>query len=256
MDYKNLKVEITTGVAVVTINRPSALNALNSAFFTEFNDFLNTIGKDDSIKVLVVTGEGKAFAAGADIAEMEKMNIAQAYCFSMVGHQTFNRLEKMEIPVIAAVNGFALGGGCELAMACDFRIASTQAKFGQPEVTLGLIPGYAGTQRLSRLSGMGNALYLIMTGEMINAEEALTMGLVQKIVAPETLMEEVKKIAQKMAGNGSHAIPKAKEVIRRGREIPQSDGGKLESEAFSNLFDYPSTKEGMRAFLEKRKPKW
>jgi enoyl-CoA hydratase len=256
MDYKTLKVTITEGVATATISRPEALNALNSAFFNEFNDFLNIIGKDDTVKVLVITGEGKAFVAGADIAELEKMNVSQACCFSQMGQKTFFRLEKLEIPVIAAVNGFALGGGCELAMACDFRIASTLAKFGQPEVTLGLIPGYAGTQRLSRLAGMGNALYLILSGDLINAEDAMKIGLVQKIVPPESLLDEVMKIAKKMASNGSHAILKGKEVIRRGREISLEEGSKLEAEAFSKLFDYPSTKEGMKAFLEKRKPNW
>jgi enoyl-CoA hydratase len=256
MEFKNLKVEISEGVALITISRPAALNALNSAIFAEFNDLLNIIGKDDTIRILVITGDGKAFVAGADIAEMANMNFDQACSFSTMGQNTFLRLERLEMPVIAAVNGFALGGGCELALTCDFRIASTAAKFGQPEVSLGLIPGYAGTQRLSRLAGMGNALYLILTGEMITAEQALSMGLVQKVVAPEMLMEEAMKIARKMASNGSHAIRKAKEVIRKGREVSLQDGSKLESEAFSKLFDYPSTKEGMTAFLEKRKPNW
>ena len=256
MEYKNLKIDISEGVALLTINRPAAMNALNSAFFAEFNDLLNSIGKDDTIRILVITGEGKAFVAGADIAEMANMNFDQAYSFSQMGQKTFLRLEKMEIPVIAAVNGFALGGGFELAMACDFRIASSSAKFGQPEVNLGLIPGYAGTQRLSRIAGMGNALFLILTGEMITAEEALRTGLVQKVISPETLMEEVMKIARKIASNGSHAIRKAKEIIRKGREIPFQEGSKMESEAFSSLFNYPSTKEGMMAFLEKRKPNW
>ena len=256
MEFKNLKVEISDGVALITISRPAALNALNSAIFTEFNDLLNRIGKDDTIRILVITGEGKAFVAGADIAEMANMNFDQACSFSRMGQKTFLRLERLEIPVIAAVNGFALGGGCELALACDFRIASTSAKFGQPEVSLGLIPGYAGTQRMSRLAGMGNALYLILTGDMITADDALHMGLVQKVVAPELLMEEVMKMARKMASNGSHAIRKAKEVIRKGREVSLEEGSKMESEAFSKLFDYPSTKEGMTAFLEKRKPNW
>lgn len=255
-EYKNLKIEISEGVALVTINRPAAMNALNSEFFDSFNELLNKIGKDDSVKVMVITGEGKAFVAGADIGEMADMNLTLACCFSEMGQQTYLRLEKMEIPVIAAVNGFALGGGCELAMACDFRIASSAAKFGQPEVGLGLIPGYAGTQRLSRLAGMGNALYLILTGEMINADEALRMGLVQKVFPPETLMEEVMKMARKIASNGSKAIIKAKEIIRKGREIPFAEGSKMEAEAFSKLFDYPSTKEGMKAFMEKRKPNW
>ncbi|MCX6243202.1 MAG: enoyl-CoA hydratase-related protein [Bacteroidetes bacterium] len=256
MEYRNLKVELLNGVALITISRPAALNALNSEFFTEFNDLLNELGKDTSIRVMVITGEGKAFVAGADIAEMANMNYDQACCFARTGQKTFLRLEKMEIPVIAAVNGFALGGGCELALACDFRIASSLAKFGQPEVNLGLIPGYAGTQRLSRLAGMGNALFLILSGETITADDALRMGLVQKVVPAETLMEEVMKLATKMASNGSHAVRMAKEIIRKGRETTLHDGSNLESEAFSKLFDYPSTKEGMKAFLEKRKPNW
>ena len=255
-EYKNLKVETADGVKLVTISRPGAMNALNSEFFTEFNELLNELVRDESTKVLVITGEGKAFVAGADIAEMVNMDFKKACSFSTIGQKTFLRLEKMPIPVIAAVNGFALGGGCEFAMACDFRIASSTAKFGQPEVSLGLIPGYAGTQRLSRLSGLGNALFMILSGEMITAEEAYHIGLVQKIFPPETLMEEVMKIARKIAMNGSHAIVRAKETIRKGREVTLQEGSKLESEAFSKLLDYPSTKEGMTAFLEKRKPNW
>lgn len=256
MDYQILKINIDEGVAVVTISRPQALNALNSAFFREFNDFLNEVGKNGKIKVVVITGEGKSFVAGADIAEMSNFNYEKACGFSKMGKITFNRLEKLEIPVIAAINGFALGGGCELAMACDFRIASRDAKLGQPEINLGLIPGYDGTQRISRLSGIGNALFMILTGEMISAEDAFSMGLVQKVVEPEQLMEYVMKIAKKMASNGSNAIIKSKEVVRRGFEKSMLDGSRLESEAFSKLFDYPSTREGMMAFLEKRKPNW
>ncbi len=256
MEYQILKVTISDGVALVTIARPEAMNALNSAFFREFNHFLDEAGKTSSIKVIVITGEGKSFVAGADIAELANFNYDKACGFSRLGKITFNRLGKLEIPVIAAVNGFALGGGCELALACDFRIASHEAKFGQPEVNLGLIPGYDGTQRLSRLAGLGNALFAILTGEMINAEEALAMGIVQKIVEPAQLMEYTMKIAKKMAANGSNAVIKGKEVIRRGYEKTMLDGSRLESEAFSKLFDYPSSKEGMMAFLEKRKPNW
>lgn len=256
MDYDILKVKIEEGVALVTISRPEAMNALNSLFFKEFNDFLNDAGRHNEIKVIVLTGEGKAFVAGADIAELANFNYEKACGFSKMGKITFNRLEKMEIPVIAAINGFALGGGFELAMACDFRIASREAKFGQPEVNLGLIPGYDGTQRISRLAGLGTALFMIMTGEMVTADEAFAMGLVQKIVEPEKLMEYTMKIALKMASNGSPAVTKSKEVIRRGFEKTMLEGSRLEAEAFSKLFDYPSSKEGMKAFLEKRKPNW
>lgn len=256
MDYQVLKVQVADGVALVTIARPEAMNALNSAFFREFNDFLNDAGRDSSIRVIVITGEGRSFVAGADIAELSGFNYEKACGFSKMGKITFNRLEKLEIPVIAAVNGFALGGGCELALACDFRIASREAKFGQPEVNLGLIPGYDGTQRLSRLAGLGNALFMILSGEMVSAEEAFSMGIVQKIVEPDQLMDYVMKIAKKMAANGSNAVIKGKEVIRRGHEKTMLDGSRLESEAFSKLFDYPSSHEGMKAFLEKRKPNW
>lgn len=256
MEYTILKLSVADSVAVATISRPEAMNALNSEFFLEFNDLLDQVSKNSDIRVLVLTGDGKAFVAGADIAELSDMNRKESFCFSKTGQDTFLRLEKLEIPVIAAVNGYALGGGCELAMACDFRIAAKSAKFAQPEMTLGLIPGYAGTQRLSRLTTLGDALYMILTGEMISAEEAARIGLVQKVVEDDQLMEVTLKMAKKIASNGSRAIPLAKEIIRKGRELPFKEASKTESEAFGKLFDYPSTKEGMRAFLEKRKPNW
>jgi enoyl-CoA hydratase len=256
MEYTIIKTDIKGGVAVAAISRPEALNALNSEFFLEFNDLLDNVGKNPEIKVLVITGEGKAFVAGADIAELSDMARKESFCFSKTGQDTFHRMEKLEIPVIAAVNGYALGGGCELAMACDFRIAGKSAKFGLPEMTLGLIPGYAGTQRLSRLTGLGNAMFMILSGEMITAEDALRIGLAQKVVEDELLMDTTLKIAGKIASNGSRAVPTAKEIIRKGIEMNFKEASKMESEAFSKLFDYPSTKEGMKAFLEKRKPNW
>jgi enoyl-CoA hydratase len=256
MEYSILKINFSGKQAVVTISRPAALNALNTIFFKEFNDFLDQLEKRDDIKVLVITGEGKAFVAGADIAEMAGMNSEEGYRFSAMGQRTFDRLENLQIPVIAAVNGYALGGGCELAMACDFRIAGKNAKFGQPEVNLGLIPGYAATQRLSRLCGLGNALHLLMTAETISAEDALRIGLVQKVTEPESLMEEVSKIAEKICSNGSEAIGKIKKVTREGFSLDFLRASELESREFGRLFDQPSTKEGMKAFLEKRKPEW
>ena len=202
MELTQLKVEKAGGIATLTISRPSALNALNSQFFTEFNYLLDTLKKDDELRVLIITGEGKAFVAGADIAEMQGMKQKEGYDFSKVGQETFSRLDNCEFVVIAAVNGFALGGGCELTMACDFRIASTKAKFGMPEVSLGLIPGYGGTQRLSRLVGLGNALYLTLSGQLVDATEALRIGLVQKLSEPENLLQETKEIAQKIMGQG------------------------------------------------------
>jgi enoyl-CoA hydratase len=186
---------------------------------------------------------------------MADMSPEQGLAFSKSGQATFRRLEKMEIPVIAAINGYALGGGLELAMGCDVRIASVKAKFGQPEVNLGMIPGYAGTQRLSRLVGMGNALYLLMSGEMIGAEEALRMGLVQKLTEPEQLMEEAMRYAGIVATKGPSAVKKVKYVTRFGHEMDFEDGCSLESEFFSSQFKAEG-EEGMKAFLEKRPPKW
>ena len=211
MDYHILKPERFGAVEVVTISRPEALNALNSEFFREFNTYIDDIIANDHIKVLVITGEGKAFVAGADIAEMADMTPSMAKGFSEKGQQSFFRLEELPIPVIAAVNGYALGGGCELAMACDIRLASTKALFGQPEVTLGLIPGYAGTQRLTRLIGMGNALKSILSGDPFNAEDALRFGLVQQLCDPDKLLEEAIGLAQRIASRG----PKAVRMVKR-----------------------------------------
>lgn len=256
MNYQILKIQITDRIASVTISRPAALNALNTDFFKEFNHFLDDLEPRDDVKVLVITGEGKSFVAGADIAEMVHMNSEEGYAFSTFGQRTFDRLEQLRIPVIAAVNGYALGGGCELAMACDFRIASKMAKFGQPEINLGMIPGYAATQRLSRLTGLGNALYLILTADTITAEDALRIGLVQKVTEPELLMEEVMKMASKIARNSSQAAPTSKRIIRSGIATDFKDASEVEAIEFGKQFDDEATKEGMRAFLEKRKPNW
>lgn len=256
MEYKILKIQIADRIAVVTISRPAALNALNTDFFKELNHFIDDIGPREDVKVLVITGEGKSFVAGADIAEMVHMNPDEGYAFSTYGQRTFDRLEQLPIPVIAAVNGYALGGGCELAMACDFRIASKLAKFGQPEMNLGMIPGYAATQRLSRLTGLGNALYLILTAETITADDALRIGLVQKVTEPELLLEEVMKLATRMANNGSQAVPVSKQVIRKGISMDFKDASEMEAVEFGKQFDRAPTIEGMKAFLEKRKPNW
>lgn len=256
MNYQILKIEIADRIAVVTISRPASMNALNTDFFKELNHFLDDLEPREDVKALVITGEGKAFVAGADIAEMVHMNEAEGYAFSTFGQRTFDRLENLRIPVIAAINGYALGGGCELAMACDFRIASKSAKFGQPEMNLGMIPGYAATQRLSRLTGLGNALWLILTADTITADDALRIGLVQKVTEPETLMEEVMKLATKMASNGSDAVPTSKRVIRDGIALNFRDASELEAVEFGRQFSHPATKEGMKAFLEKRKPNW
>jgi len=255
MEYHILKLDVQNSIAIVTLSRPQALNALNSMFFSEMDDLILSISLRKDIKVMIITGEGKAFVAGADIAEMVDMSPEQGSNFSRIGQNTFRSLEKMEIPVIAAINGFALGGGCELAMACDFRIASSAAKFGQPEVNLGLIPGYAATQRLSRLVGLSNALFLLLTADMINAEEALRIGLVQKVVEPDKLIEEALAIANKIVSKGPKAVRKIKAVVRTGILTDFMSGCELESKEFGSLFGNEGA-EGMRAFLEKRKPNW
>ncbi len=257
MDYNILKKEINEGVALITISRPKAMNALNTAFFDEMNSMLDELQSDDDVKVMVLTGDGKAFVAGADIAEMVNKDQAAGQAFSKYGQETFDRVEAMPFPVIAAVNGFALGGGCELAMSCDFRIASSKAKFGQPEVSLGLIPGYAGTQRMARLIGKADAMYLLLTADMIGAEDALRLKLVQKVFEPEMLMEEVMKIAKNIASKGPQAVRKVKEVTRMGLNASFAEGSDMEAKHFGTLFGEGSEgKEGMTAFLEKRKPNW
>lgn len=257
MNYEILSCQITNGIALVTISRPKAMNALNTRFFNEMDHMVEEISNNKDVKVMIITGDGKAFVAGADIAEMVNKNGEEGTAFSELGQNTFSSFGRMDIPVIAAINGFALGGGLELAMGCDFRIASTKAKFGQPEVNLGLIPGYAGTQRLPRLTGMGDALYLLMTADMIGAEDALRIGLVQKVFEPEVLMEETMKIAGLIAAKGPQAIKKVKRVVREGMESSFCDGEKLEAQEFGTLFGEGNEgKVGMSAFLEKRKPEW
>ena len=255
MTYEVLKVNVTEGIATVTISRPQALNALNTRFFQEMDSLIAEIGARNDIKVVVITGEGKAFVAGADIGEMVHKTKAEGAEFSKAGQKTLRSLEILDKPIIAAVNGFALGGGLELALACDFRVSSSKAKFGQPEVNLGVIPGYAATQRLPRLIGLGNALFILLTGEMIGAEEALRMGLVQKVVEPEELMPTVLGLAKTIASKGPKAVKLVKSISRRGFLMDFEAGCALESETFGSLFENEAA-EGMRAFLEKRPPKW
>lgn len=257
MDYNILKKEVADNIAIITISRPKAMNALNTRFFEEMDAMVEEINNDSSIRAMIITGEGKAFVAGADIAEMVDKNSQQGSDFSRLGQNTFRSLGEMDIPVIAVINGFALGGGLELAMACDFRIAGVKAKFGQPEVNLGLVPGYAGTQRLPRLVGMGDAMYLLMTADMIGAEDALRIGLVQKVFDNEVLMEESLKIAKTITSKGPQAVKKVKMLVRNGLAMSQIDGEELEAKQFGALFGENSEgKEGMSAFLGKRKPEW
>lgn len=254
-NYQILKVDVQESVATLTISRPEALNALNSLFFDEMESFLNQLSTQPEVRLLIITGEGKAFVAGADIAEMVDMTQSEGLAFSKRGQTIFRMIEELEIPVIAAVNGFALGGGCELAMSCDIRIASAKAKFGQPEVNLGLTPGYAGTQRLSRLVGKGDAMLMLLSGDHISAEEALRIGLVQWVTEPEELLDKTKELAKKIVSKGPLAVKKVKKAVRTGLESTFERGCDLESQEFSSLFEGEG-KEGMKAFLEKRLPEW
>lgn len=252
-----IKLEKQENIAILRIDRPEAMNSLNAQVLSELADGLDEIENDCGIKVVIITGEGKAFVAGADIAFMHGLDEQSGYDFGRLGQQVFRRIETMEKPVIAAVNGFALGGGCELAMACDIRIASERAKFGQPEVGLGIIPGYSGTQRLPRLVGKGKAMELILTGNIITAETAGSIGLVDQVVPQESLMDEALAMARKIAGNGPVAIAYAKKAIQQGTELSDMDAAiLLEADYFGKCFSTSDQKEGMAAFLEKRKPQF
>lgn len=255
--YKNIKLEKEDGIGILTINRPKALNALNTKTLLELRNMLLKIEKDKKINVLIITGEGeKAFVAGADIGEMRKKNPLKAMEFAKLGQGVFSQIENLSAPTIAAVNGFALGGGTELALACDIRIASENAKFGQPEVNLGVMPGFGGTQRLPRIVGKGIASELIFTGEIIDANEAFRIGLVNKVVKPDKLMDESKSFARKIMSKGLVAVKLAKSAINQGMNVDLASGLKIEAEAFSICFSTKDQKEGMTAFLEKREPKF
>jgi enoyl-CoA hydratase len=257
MDYTNILFSKEGSIAILKFNRPKALNAINPDVFAEMNDALDKILMDKTIKVLILTGEGeKAFVAGADIAHMVNLSPLQLKEFSRNGQDLLFRLEKLPIPVIACVNGFALGGGCEIAMACDFIYASETAKFGQPEITLGVIPGFGGTQRLSRLVGKAMAKELCMTGAMINAQEAKGIGLINKVFPKDKLWEETMKTANAIALKGKVALKAIKECIQRGLDVDLVNGCYMESEAFGLIATSPDKKEGMTAFLEKRTPEF
>lgn len=255
MNYQFIKPQQFGRVGLLTLSKPASLNALDSVFFSELIDYLDYIITDEPIDVLVITGEGKAFASGADISEMAGLDADGARRFSERGQQTFLMLEDLPIPVIAAVNGYALGGGCELSMACDIRLASENAKFGQPEVNLGLVPGYAGTQRLSRLIGLGGALKWILTGLNMDAREAYRIGLVQDLSEPGKLIEDALALAGRIATRGPKAVRSAKMLLRKGFDMSFQKALDMEKDHFAELFN-DEGKEGMKAFLEKRKPSW
>ena len=249
-------VEVTkkNNIAVITMNRPEALNALNKAVFAEFEAALDDVEKDNDVYVVIITGAGRAFIAGADIGEMAPMNVAEGLAFSELGNRILLRVDLMEKPTIAAVNGFALGGGCEMALACDIRLASEKAKFGQPEVGLGIIPGFGGTQRMARIIGTG-AMELIYTADTIDANRALEIGMVNHVVPADQLMDEAMKLAEKICKNAQKAIRASKLAIRRGMDCDISTAVSYEALAFATCFGTEDQKEGMQAFLEKRKEK-
>ena len=253
MNYQHLLIEISDKIAVVTLNRPQALNALNKELLGEISSFLDEAENNPEIRVLILTGSGeKSFVAGADIKEFSDFNASQGELLAKEGQEkVFDKLENFPKPIIAAVNGFALGGGLELAMAAHFRIASENAKLGLPEVTLGLIPGYGGTQRLPKLVGKGRAAQMIFTAEMIPAQRAFEIGLVNEVVSQAELLDRAKAIASKIASNSSTAIAKAIQAVN---SSDTRDGFETEIKSFGELFDSADFQEGVSAFLEKRKP--
>jgi len=255
LDFNYILLEKNENIGILKINRPKALNALNSTVLDELNRAIDMVKDDNEIHILIITGEGRAFVAGADI-EMKDMDTFQAREFARKGLSVFRKIELMEKPVIAAVNGFALGGGCELSMCCDIRIASENAKFGQPEVGLGITPGFAGTQRLSRIVGIGKAKELIFTADIIGAEEAYRIGLVNKVVPAEKLMDEAIAMARKILSKGQIAVRYAKEAINRGIETDIETGQAIERDLFGLCFATEDQKEGMEAFLSKRSPNY
>ena len=252
MNYNYFLLKTENRIATLSINRPAALNALSTELLTEFETVIDCIAAAADISVLVITGEGRAFVSGADIEEMRGMSAEQARRFGELGARVFRKIELLNLPVIAAVNGFALGGGCELALACDIRIAGDKARFGQPEVGLGITPGFSGTQRLPRTVGIAKAKELIFTGEIIKADEALNIGLVSRVVPQEELLSTVYELAAKIAKNGQLAVRYAKAAINRGSETDLDTGIDIEKHLFALCFATQDQKEGMSAFLEKR----
>ncbi|MEI6668616.1 MAG: enoyl-CoA hydratase-related protein [Acidobacteriota bacterium] len=254
MTYEYVVLERDGGVAIVTLNRPSVLNALNMATLRELDRVMRELQDDDAVRAVVVTGAGeKAFVAGADIKELAELTPVAGKAYAEAGQRIFDRIEHLGKPVIAAVNGYALGGGCELAMACTIRLASETAKFGQPEVKLGVIPGFAGTQRLPRLVGKGRAMELILTGATIDAAEAYRIGLVNRVVPASALMAEARALAQALAASAPVAIRHGMEAIHCGLDMSVADGSVLEATLFGLVASTDDMREGTKAFVEKRK---
>lgn len=251
---ENVLMNEEDGIAVVTINRPKALNALNHDTLVELGETITDISKKDEIKAVIITGAGpKSFVAGADIKEMSTLNPIQARSFSRLAQTVFSQIENLPKLVIAAVNGYALGGGCELAMACDIRYVSKKAKFGQPEVNLGILPSFGGTQRLPRLVGKGIAKEMIFSTDMIDANEAYRIGLANKVYEPEELIEKSKEFAKKVMTKSPWGVKLAKASINNGLDVDLESGLKFEADSFALCFSTEDQKEGMKAFIEKRK---
>lgn len=254
-DYSSIKTDVLEDrIGLITFCRPDVLNALNTATVEETLDAVRTMQSNTSVRVLVFTGEGRSFVAGADIQEMLGKTPDTARLYSELGHRLFTAIQDMDKPSIAAINGYALGGGLEVALSCDIRIASDNATFGLPETILGIIPGWGATQRTSRLVGPAVTKELIFTGDHINAERALAIGLVNRVVPHETLMTETMGLAVKISRQGRLAIIQAKRVISRGCEMPLREALKLEIDTFADLFSTEDQKEGMQAFVQKRPP--
>ena len=257
MAFKNVKIEKKEGIAIIKINRPKALNALNKETIIELTKAVGELDNDKAIKCSILTGEGdKAFIAGADIKQMSNMTPLEAKEFSELGHSMLKKIEDSRVPFIAAINGYALGGGCETLMACDICIASKSAKLGQPEINLGVHPGFGGTQRLPRLVGRMKAKELLFTGRNIDADEALKIGLVNMVVEDDKLMETAEKIAGKIASKSSVQIQFIKELVNRCADIDLNSANSMEISYFASGFSTKDQKEGMKAFLEKRKPEF
>ena len=257
MAFETISYEKIGTVGVLKINRPKALNAINKQVISELDEQLDEIDSDRSLRALIVTGAGeKSFVAGGDIVEMSTMSSEDAHAFAKKGQGVLRRLEILKVPVIAAVNGYALGGGTELACACDFIYASENAKFGQPEVLLGLMPGFGGTQRLARFVGLPKARELIYTGEQITAEQALEIGLVNKICKPDKLMDEVLKVANTISARGPLGVAASKEALNDGYDVSLDKGLGFECDLFGDLFDTDDMRECTKAFVEKREPRF
>ncbi len=255
MELKNLLLEIKDNIAVVAVNRPDKLNALNKDTVLELRSVFKELRSNDNIFVIILTGSGeKAFVAGADIKELNQLDVLSAKKFSERGQEVFNYIENMNKPVIAAVNGFALGGGCELALACHIRLASENAKFGQPEVNLGIIPGYGGTQRLARLINSGRAMEYILTGDMIDANEAFRLGLVNHVYPQSELLIKAMEMAQKIVSKGQQAVRFAIKAVNVVDQVSAKEGQNYEASLFALCCGTEDFKEGTSAFLEKRKP--